>query len=114
MTEDVNEREVNAEERKARGIAAMGRVERDADGFTVYETGPAPDAFRVWDDPHAGTRCTCDRFDSAFRAGEEYACEHVLAVALALDPPDDEVPRRTAPAVEPVAETDDVRVRRVV
>lgn len=114
MTEDVNDRQMSAEEQKARGIAAMGRVERDADGFTVYETGPAPEAFRVWDDPHAGARCTCDRFDAAFRVGDEYRCEHLLAVALTLAPPDDEVPSRMAPAPAPVAEPDDVRVRRVV
>lgn len=92
------------EEQRARGIAAMGRVRRDDDGFTVFATGTAPDAFRVWDDPHVGLRCTCERFDRALVRGEDYRCEHMLAVAIAGDPsPDeDEAPAR------------DDRVRRAV
>jgi hypothetical protein len=67
----------------------MGRVSRDDDGFTVYSTDEAPAAFRVWNDDLAGDRCTCDRFNRAFRAGREYSCEHILAVGLWLDPPTD-------------------------
>ena len=96
------------EEALAKGIAAMGRVARDEDGFTVYGAGPIPDAFRVWDDPHAGVRCSCDRFVEAFARGNEYRCEHVLAVAFSVEPPDDEVP-----AVPVVAEESEP-LRRVV
>jgi hypothetical protein len=79
------------EEQMARGIAALGRVAMDDDGFTVFDSGDRPDAFRVWEDPHAGTLCTCERFSLAFRAGADYHCEHILAVGLWLDPPADEV-----------------------
>ena len=82
----------NREAALAQGIAALGRVARDEDGFTVYGAGPAPDAFRVWDDEHAGVRCTCDRFVAAFRSGEDYRCEHVLAVEIWRNAPADEVP----------------------
>jgi hypothetical protein len=98
----VSDERMAKEERRARGIAAMGRVERDADGFTVYSTEPVPEAFRVWEDAHAGARCTCDEFDRAFLRGEEYSCEHILAVALALDPPEEAVaptePAKARPA----------------
>jgi hypothetical protein len=97
------------EEALARGIAAMGRVARDEDGFTVYGAGPAPDAYRVFEDPHAGTRCTCARFAGAFAAGAEYECEHILAVAYWCDPPADEA----AAAAEPAADTNEP-IRRVV
>jgi hypothetical protein len=36
-------------------------------------------------------RCTCEGFDRAFAKGEDYRCEHLLAVELALDPPAEEV-----------------------
>lgn len=91
------------EEQLARGIAAMGRVARDADGFTVYATGAMPDAFRVWDDPHAGVRCSCEGFSKEFATGGDYRCEHILAVELTLAPPEEEIgpvetiePRRKA------------------
>jgi hypothetical protein len=101
---------MSREEQRARGIAAMGRVERDEEGFTVYSTEAVPEAFRVWEDPHAGTRCTCDRFGRAFAAGEEYRCEHVLAVEYSLDPPADE-----AASSEPApAEANPEPIRRVV
>jgi len=99
----VSEERMSREEQQARGIAAMGRVERDGEGFTVYSTASVPDAYRVWDDPHTGSRCTCDEFDRAYIRGDEYRCEHILAVELALEPPADEVaaveaaPRREAP-----------------
>jgi hypothetical protein len=77
----------------------MGRVSRDEDGFTVYSTGDVPEAYRVWYDDLTGDRCTCERFNKAFRAGREYACEHILAVGLWLDPPPDVlVPLPDAPA----------------
>ena len=79
------------EERRARGIAAMGRVSRDEDGFTVYSTDDLPVAFRVWYDEITGDRCTCERFNKAFRTGRDFVCEHILAVGLWLDPPDDVV-----------------------
>jgi hypothetical protein len=91
------------EEQRARGIAAMGRVQRDSDGFTVYSTAPVPDAFRVWEDPHAGPRCTCDEFDRAFRSGADYRCEHILAVELTLGPPPEEVDAEVAEAPTPPA-----------
>ena len=69
----------------------MGRVARDEDGFTVYGAGSAPEPFRVWDDEHAGTRCTCERFAEAFASGDDYRCEHLMAVELWLSPPEDEV-----------------------
>lgn len=78
------------EQRRAMGIVAMGRVERDADGFTVYSTATPPEPFRVWEDPHAGRRCTCDAFGRAFRAGLDYACEHIEAVVIASEGPEDE------------------------
>jgi hypothetical protein len=90
----------------AHGIAASGRVARDEAGFTVYALGELPDAFRVWDDPHVGTRCTCERFGAAFRAGDDYACEHILAVALSLAPMDE-------PELEPAA-PGWLEVRRIV
>lgn len=92
------EKSLTREEMRARGIAAMGRVERDSDGFTVYSTAPAPDAFRVWDDQHAGRRCTCGGFAEAFARGDEYECEHILAVALWLDPPDEAAATADRPA----------------
>ena len=104
----MTDEQMSREEQRARGIAAMGRVERDDTGFTVYSTAPVPDAYRVWEDPHAGARCTCDEFDRAFVRGEEYHCEHILAVALALEPPADEVV-----TVEP-ARPRKARFRRVV
>ena len=98
----------NREEALARGIAALGRVSRDEDGFTVYGAGPAPDAFRVWDDEHAGVRCTCEGFAGAFERGDDYRCEHVIAVELWLEPPADEV------SVEPETEVQVEPLRRVV
>lgn len=98
----------NREEALARGIAALGRVARDEDGFTVYGAGPAPDAFRVWDDQHAGARCTCERFVAAFASGEEFRCEHVIAVEFWLDPPADDV------SAESAAAGASERLRRVV
>jgi hypothetical protein len=77
------------EEQRGRGIAAMGRVARDEDGFTVYSTADVPEAFRVWHEDGIGERCTCDRFNRAFRAGRDYRCEHIVAVELWLDPPED-------------------------
>jgi hypothetical protein len=67
----------------------MGRVARDEDGFTVYSAGEVPEAFRVWTDAIAGDRCTCERFNRAFREGKDFQCEHILAVDMWLDPPED-------------------------
>ena len=89
------------EEQMARGIAALGRVAMDSDGFTVFDGGERPEAFRVWEDPHAGTVCTCERFSHAFRAGADYHCEHILAVSLWLDPPADELAPYDAVEIEP-------------
>jgi hypothetical protein len=105
---DVSMAGTSKEQALALGIAAMGRVSRDEDGFTVYGAGPAPDAFRVWDDPHAGSRCTCARFAEAFARGEEYRCEHLLAVGFWLEPPAEEV------SVEPEVTTESEPLRRVV
>jgi len=89
----------------------MGRVQRDEDGFTVYSTATPPDAFRVWDDPHAGRRCTCDAFARAFRAGLDYECEHVLAVLLLGTLPEGETgPGSPGPDPEPSRD----RLRRVM
>lgn len=87
-----------------RGIAAAGRVARDEEGFTVYAAGAMPDAFRVWEDPHAGvTRCSCERSARAYASGEMAECEHTLAVALWMDPPDDAgAPASDAPSQEPL------------
>jgi hypothetical protein len=85
----------------------MGRVARDEDGFTVYSTDPTPEAFRVWNDEHVGERCTCERFNRAFRGGRDYKCEHILAVSLWLDPPEDV-------AAAPEAPTEYPPLRRVV
>jgi hypothetical protein len=76
----------------------MGRIARDEDGFTVYSTAEVPEVFRVWNDDHAGERCTCDRFNRAFREGRDYRCEHILAVSFWREPPADEV---TAAPEEP-------------
>jgi hypothetical protein len=90
--------EISAERLRARGIVAMGRVQRDADGFTVYSTATPPEPFRVWEDPHVGMRCTCDPFGRAFRAGLEYECEHLAAVALLGElPGGEEGPAAPAP-----------------
>jgi hypothetical protein len=84
-------KELTCEKVRARGIAAMGRVERDYDGFTVYSTDATPpDAFRVWNDPVVGDRCTCAPFNAAFTMGDEFECAHILAVRLIQSPPDDE------------------------
>lgn len=101
--------EMTLEEKRAFGIAALGRVQRDEDGFTVYATGIAPDAFRVWHDEHVGVRCTCARFHEAFRMGDDYQCEHILAVEYSLNPPDDAII-----TVAPVHAVDGARLRRVV
>jgi len=86
------------EEQRARGIAAMGRVARDEDGFTVFSTAEIPEVFRVWNDDLDTDRCTCDRFNKAYRVGRDYRCEHIVAVEFWLDPPDDVV---VAAPVEP-------------
>ena len=83
---------LSGEEKRAHGIASMGRVERDEHGFTVYSAGAVPEPFRVWWDEIVGDRCSCDRFNQAFRAGLDYRCEHILAVDLWSNYPDEERP----------------------
>ena len=87
----MNEGAMASEERMARAIAAAGWVAREDEGFTVYTAGVPGESFRVWEDPHAGTRCTCRSFAEAFSAGDDRECEHILAVALHLAPPEDEL-----------------------
>jgi hypothetical protein len=104
----VNEKLLSREEKRARGIAASGRVARDTDGFTVFSLGEVAEAFRVWHDPDAGERCSCGPFNTAFREGEDFACEHILAVTLFQTPPDDEI----GPG-EPLPELGRSRIRLV-
>jgi hypothetical protein len=95
----VASQELRREEKRARAIASMGRVERDECGFTVYSAARIPEPFRVWEEAEVGFRCTCEAFNAAFRAGSVHECEHILAVALWLSPPEDEVQPR-----EPIRE----------
>lgn len=73
-------------EKRAKSIAAMGLVNREADKFRVSTPSlrGRQTSYEVWRDEAAKIRCNCLEFEEAAVSDSSFRCEHILAVKYAL------------------------------
>lgn len=73
-------------EKRAKSIAAMGLVNREADKFRVSTPSlrGRQTSYDVWRDETGKIRCNCLEFEEAAVSDSGFRCEHILAVKYAL------------------------------
>ncbi len=73
-------------EKRAKSIAAMGLVNREADRFNVLTPSlrGRQTSYEVWRDEAGKIRCNCLEFEEAAVTDSAFRCEHILAVKYAL------------------------------
>lgn len=73
-------------EKRAKSIAAMGLVNREADRFHVSTPSlrGRQTSYEVWRDEAGKIRCNCLEFEEAAVTDSAFRCEHILAVKYAL------------------------------
>ena len=73
-------------EKRAKSIAAMGLVNREADKFRVSTPSlrGKQTSYEVWRDELGKIRCNCLEFEEAAVSDPGFRCEHILAVKYAL------------------------------
>jgi hypothetical protein len=73
-------------EKRAKSIAAMGLVNREADKFLVSTPSlrGRQTSYEVWRDEAGKIRCNCLEFEEAAAVDSAFRCEHILAVKYAL------------------------------
>lgn len=98
-------------DKRAKSIAAMGLVNREADKFRVSTPSlrGKQTSYEVWRDETAKIRCNCLEFEESAVNDPAFRCEHILAVKYAL------VAKNTESAAkEPVKVETNVEVSPVV
>ena len=73
-------------DKRAKSIAAMGLVNREADKFLVSTPSlrGKQTSYVVWRDETGKIRCNCLEFEEAAVSDAGFRCEHILAVKYAL------------------------------
>jgi len=73
-------------DKRAKSIAAMGLVNREADKFLVSTPSlrGKQTSYEVWRDDAGKIRCNCLEFEEAAVSDAGFRCEHILAVKYAL------------------------------
>jgi hypothetical protein len=73
-------------EKRAKSIAAMGLVNREADKFLVSTPSlrGKQTSYEVWRDEAGKIRCNCLEFEESAAVDSAFRCEHILAVKYAL------------------------------
>ena len=73
-------------EKRAKSIAAMGLVNREADKFLVSTPSlrGKQTSYEVWRDEVGKIRCNCLEFEESAAVDSAFRCEHILAVKYAL------------------------------
>jgi hypothetical protein len=73
-------------EKRAKSIAAMGLVNREADKFLVSTPSlrGRQTSYEVWRDEAGKIRCNCLEFEESAAVDSAFRCEHILAVKYAL------------------------------
>ena len=73
-------------DKRAKSIAAMGLVNREADKFRVSTPSlrGKQTSYEVWRDETSKIRCNCLEFEEAAVSDAGFRCEHILAVKYAL------------------------------
>ena len=73
-------------DKRAKSIAAMGLVNREADKFLVSTPSlrGKQTSYEVWRDETGKIRCNCLEFEEAAVSDAGFRCEHILAVKYAL------------------------------
>jgi hypothetical protein len=73
-------------EKRAKSIAAMGLVNREADKFLVSTPSlrGKQTSYEVWRDEAGKIRCNCLEFEESAAVDPAFRCEHILAVKYAL------------------------------
>lgn len=95
-------------DKRAKSIAAMGLVNRDADKFSVSTPSlrGKQTSYEVWRDEAGKIRCNCLEFEEAAVSDSGFRCEHILAVKYAL------VAKNTEPATkQPVKVETQIEIR---
>jgi len=95
-------------EKRAKSIAAMGLVNREADKFRVSTPSlrGKQTSYEVWRNEAGKIRCNCLEFEESAADDAAFRCEHILAVKYAL------VSKNTeSVAKQPVKEKTDMEVK---
>jgi hypothetical protein len=73
-------------EKRAKSIAAMGLVNREADKFLVSTPSlrGKQTSYEVWRNEAGKIRCNCLEFEESAAVDSAFRCEHILAVKYAL------------------------------
>lgn len=73
-------------DKRAKSIAAMGLVNREADKFLVSTPSlrGKQTSYEVWRDEAGKIRCNCLEFEESAAVDSAFRCEHILAVKYAL------------------------------
>ncbi|MCA1638211.1 MAG: SWIM zinc finger family protein, partial [Acidobacteria bacterium] len=73
-------------EKRAKSIAAMGLVNREADKFRVSTPSlrGKQTSYEVWRNEAGKIRCNCLEFEESAAGDAAFRCEHILAVKYAL------------------------------
>jgi len=89
-------------EKRAKSIAAMGLVNREADKFLVSTPSlrGKQTSYEVWRDEAGKIRCNCLEFEESAAVDSAFRCEHILAVKYAL------VAKNTEPATKQPAKAE--------
>jgi hypothetical protein len=84
-------------EKRAKSIAAMGLVNRQADKFMVSTPSlrGKQTSYQVWRDAQGKVRCNCLEFEEMAVEDNNFRCEHILAVKYALEQ------KNTEPSAKP-------------
>ncbi len=82
----VDKNTAEKKDKRAKSIAAMGLVNREADKFLVSTPSlrGKQTSYEVWRDEAGKIRCNCLEFEEAVVADAAFRCEHILAVKYAL------------------------------
>ena len=77
---------IEKKDKRAKSIAAMGLVNREADKFLVSTPSlrGKQTSYEVWRDEAGKIRCNCLEFEEAAVSDAGFRCEHILAVKYAL------------------------------
>ncbi len=82
----VEKNSADKKEKRAKSIAAMGLVNREADKFLVSTPSlrGKQTSYEVWRDDAGKIRCNCLEFEESAAVDSAFRCEHILAVKYAL------------------------------
>jgi hypothetical protein len=95
-------------EKRAKSIAAMGLVNREADKFLVSTPSlrGKQTSYEVRRDEKGRIRCNCLEFEESAEGDSAFRCEHILAVKYALVAKNTEAVTKSTVKVEATAEVE--------